>query len=81
MVIVYEKATGNIVYTEDNRITPAIDSEARTKALEEDGLASVGVPYELGARALQYRVVTDENGEFAALQEKRAAESTEKEGE
>lgn len=77
MVIVYEKATGNIVYTEDNRITPATDSEARTKALEADGLASVGVPYELGARALQYRVVTDEHGEFAALQEK----STEKEGE
>lgn len=76
MVIVYEKATGNIVYTEDNRLTPAIDTEARSKALEADGLASIGVPYELGARAAQYRVVTNESGDFTALQPKTA----EKEG-
>lgn len=67
MVLIYDKQTGEIVTTEDNRITSVFDSEEWRADLEKEGRASVGLPYELGTDAVNYKVTVNDEGEFQAI--------------
>lgn len=67
MVIIFKKETGDIVSTEDFRITSVFDSEEWRADLEERGLGWIGWPYELGTDALNYKVAVNEKGEGQAI--------------
>ncbi|MFS0560145.1 hypothetical protein AB1K91_05350 [Terribacillus sp. 179-K 1B1 HS] len=66
-VIIFDKKTGDIIATEDNRITSVFDSEEWRAELDERGLGWIGWPYELGTDALQYKVAVNEKGEGQAI--------------
>jgi hypothetical protein len=66
-VLIFDKKTGDIIATEDNRITSVFDSEEWRTDLEKEGRGFVGLPYELGIKAVNYKVSVNDNGEFQAI--------------
>jgi hypothetical protein len=66
-VLIFDKKNGDIIATEDNRITSVFDSEEWREDLEKEGRGFVGLPYELGIRAVDYKVSVDDKGEFQAI--------------
>jgi hypothetical protein len=73
-VLIFDKKTGEIIATEDNRITSVFDSEEWRAELEKEGRGFVGLPYELGIKAVDYRVSVDDKGEFQAIVPKKNEE-------
>jgi len=63
MVIIFDKKTGNIVQTEDFRITSAFDSPEWRSDLEGKGLGWIGWPYELGTDIGKYKIAINDEGE------------------
>ncbi|PAF19760.1 hypothetical protein [Terribacillus saccharophilus] len=66
-VIIFDKKTGEIIATEDNRITSVFDSDEWRADMEKEDRGFVGLPYELGIEAINYRVSVDDKGEFQAI--------------
>lgn len=67
MVLIIEKATGEIVQTEDFKIVSAFDGPEFRADLEERGFMAVGIPYELGTDALNHKAVLSETYDFLGI--------------
>lgn len=73
MVIFYDLTTKDILYTEQERITPELPKgtvEEKVNLLKEENKGFVSVPYEAGMEILDYKVCLDSNNNFIGLQPK-----------
>lgn len=73
MIITYDLITKEILSTEDNTIIPTFpigNVLEKVKILKSEGKGYIGVPYELGADVLDYRLVFNDADEFVGLQPK-----------
>jgi len=73
MVIIYDVKTKEILYTEQERMTPELPkgtTEEKIKILSEEGKSFIGVPYEIGEEIFSYKVSLDSNNNFIGLQPK-----------